>query len=176
MGIALILASHSFLLAVGWNQLLIQTLRRYSVGERIRIDGPRGHQVKLGTPRLGGLLIVVPVVLITVALNICNLMGRTVIGHSILSPPGDEAALARHLARLIADAGLRHRMGAASRRLAEAHSLERVAAQYERLCREVAAAPPPSFPPAWMRRGGWLWGVLASGSRLVRGLKGRNTY
>ena len=84
-------------------------------------------------------------------------------------------SLKTHLARLVADASLRHRMGAASRRLAKRHNLERVAAQYERLHRQVAATPPPSFPPAWMRRGGWLWGVLAAGMHTVRGLGGRIT-
>ncbi len=95
--------------------------------------------------------------------------------NGFLSPPGDEAALALHLARLVADASLRYRMGAASRRLAERHSLEQVAAQYERLYRQVAAAPPPPFPPAWMRRGGWLWGMLAASMHTVRGLGGRIT-
>lgn len=69
--------------------------------------------------------------------------------------------------------GLRQRMGVASCRLAEAHSLERIAAQYERLYRQVSTAPPPSFPPAWMRRGGRLWGTLAASMHLVRGLGGR---
>jgi len=62
-------------------------------------------------------------------------------------------SLKTHLARLVADASLRRCMGAASRRLAEAHSLERIAAQYERLYEQVTAAPLPSFPPAWMRCG-----------------------
>ncbi len=93
--------------------------------------------------------------------------------NGFLAPAGDEAALAQHLARLVADDSLRRRMGAASRRLAERHSLERVAAQYERLYRQVTAAPPPSFPPAWMRRGGWLWGMLATGLHSVRGPGGR---
>jgi len=88
MGFALILASISFALAVGWGPLLIRILRHYDIGKRIRIDGPRGHQTKLGTPTMGGLMIVVPVVLITVALNIYNLMGRNVIGRSILVPLG----------------------------------------------------------------------------------------
>jgi len=85
---ALILASISFLLAVGWGPLLIRILRHYGIGKRIRIDGPRGHQTKFGTPTMGGLMVVVPVVLITLALNIYNLMGRTVIGRSILVPLG----------------------------------------------------------------------------------------
>jgi len=37
---------------------------------------------------MGGLMIVVPVLLITLALNIYNLLGRTVIGRSILVPLG----------------------------------------------------------------------------------------
>jgi hypothetical protein len=79
-------------------------------------------------------------------------------------------SLKTHLARRVADASLRRRMGATSRRLAKRHSLERIAAQYGRLYRQVAAAPPPSFPPAWMRRGGWLWGALAGGTHILRGL------
>jgi phospho-N-acetylmuramoyl-pentapeptide-transferase len=86
MDFALILASISFLLAVVWGPLLIRILRHYGIGKRIRIDGPRSHQTKLGTPTMGGLMIVVPVLLITVALNIYNLLGQTVIGYSILVP------------------------------------------------------------------------------------------
>ncbi len=85
---ALILASISFLLAVVWGPLLIRILRHYRIGKRIRINGPSGHRTKLGTPTMGGLMIVVPVVLITLALNIYNLLGRTVIGLSILVPLG----------------------------------------------------------------------------------------
>ena len=88
MDFALILASISFLLAVVWGPLLIRILRHYKIGKRIRIDGPRGHQTKLGTPTMGGLMIVVPVVLTTLALNIYNLLGQTVVGLSILVPLG----------------------------------------------------------------------------------------
>jgi phospho-N-acetylmuramoyl-pentapeptide-transferase len=88
MDLALILASVSFLLTVGWGPLLIRLLKQYGIGKRIRIDGPRSHQTKLGTPTMGGLLIVVPVLLITLALNVYNLLGQTVIGRSILVPLG----------------------------------------------------------------------------------------
>ncbi|HDD24438.1 MAG TPA: phospho-N-acetylmuramoyl-pentapeptide-transferase [Chloroflexi bacterium] len=88
MDFALILASISFLLAVVWGPLLIRILRHYRIGKRIRIDGPRGHQTKLGTPTMGGLMIVVPIVLITVALNIYNLLAQTQEGRSILVPLG----------------------------------------------------------------------------------------
>jgi phospho-N-acetylmuramoyl-pentapeptide-transferase len=85
---ALILASVSFLLAVVWGPLLIRILRHYRIGKSIRIDGPSDHRSKMGTPTMGGLMIVVPVLLITVVLNIYNLLGRTVIGRSILVPLG----------------------------------------------------------------------------------------
>jgi phospho-N-acetylmuramoyl-pentapeptide-transferase len=85
---ALILASISFLLAVVWGPLLIRILRHYRIGKRIRIDCPDDHVSKMGTPTMGGLMIVVPVILITVVLNIYNLLGRTVIGRSILVPLG----------------------------------------------------------------------------------------
>ncbi len=88
MDFALILASISFLLAVVWGPLLIRILRHYRIGKRIRINGPSSHQIKQGTPTMGGLMIVVPVLLITVALNIYNLLGQTVIGRSILVPLG----------------------------------------------------------------------------------------
>ena len=88
MEFALILASISFVLAVVWGPLLIRILRRYGIGKRIRIDGPRSHRTKLGTPTMGGLMIVVPVALITVVLNAYALVGQTVIGRSILVPLG----------------------------------------------------------------------------------------
>lgn len=67
---------------------MIRILRHYRIGKRIRIDCPDEHESKMGTPTMGGLMIVVPVVLITVVLNIYNLVGRTVIGRSILVPLG----------------------------------------------------------------------------------------
>jgi phospho-N-acetylmuramoyl-pentapeptide-transferase len=88
MDFALILASISFLLAVVWGPLLIRILHHYKMGKRIRIDGPRSHMTKQGTPTMGGLMVVVPVLLITVALNIYNVVGQTQEGLSILVPLG----------------------------------------------------------------------------------------
>lgn len=86
MAYALTLGTVAFLLAVIWGNPLLALLRKYSIGKQIRIDGPSSHQVKMGTPTMGGLMIIVPVVLITVTLNIANLFGRTLIGRSILVP------------------------------------------------------------------------------------------
>jgi phospho-N-acetylmuramoyl-pentapeptide-transferase len=85
---ALILASISFLMVVFWGGPYISLLKRWRVGKRIRIDGPSGHQIKMGTPTMGGVLITIPVILITLALNIYNLIGNTVLGRSILVPLG----------------------------------------------------------------------------------------
>ena len=88
MGFALILASISFLMVVFWGWPYISLLRHWHIGKRIRIDGPDGHFTKMGTPTMGGILITVPVLLITLALNVYNLIGQTVIGRSILVPLG----------------------------------------------------------------------------------------
>ncbi len=88
MSFALILASISFLMVVFWGGPYISLLKRWRVGKRIRIDGPSGHQTKMGTPTMGGTLITIPVILITLALNVYNLIGNTVLGRSILVPLG----------------------------------------------------------------------------------------
>ncbi len=84
----LTLGTISFFLAVIWGPLLIRLLKAYSLGKQIRIEEPTRHQVKTGTPTMGGIMILVPVLIITVALNIANLLGNTLIGRSILVPMG----------------------------------------------------------------------------------------
>ena len=88
MGFALILASISFLMVVFWGRPFLSLLRRWKIGKRIRIDGPDEHFTKMGTPTMGGVLITIPVLLITLALNVYNLLGQTVIGRSIMVPLG----------------------------------------------------------------------------------------
>jgi phospho-N-acetylmuramoyl-pentapeptide-transferase len=82
---ALTIGGITFVLSVIWGGPFIEVLRRLRIGKQIRIDGPQTHQVKLGTPTMGGLMIVVPVLLITAGLNVVNLF-RTVIGRSVLVP------------------------------------------------------------------------------------------
>lgn len=95
MEYALSLASLSFLLAVIWGQPLIRLLRRWRMGKLIRIDGPTSHQEKMGTPVMGGLMVIIPVLLITIALNVANLLNPDpIIGRSILVPMGVMAGFA----------------------------------------------------------------------------------
>jgi phospho-N-acetylmuramoyl-pentapeptide-transferase len=88
MSAALFLGGLSFLLAVVWGAPLIRFLKARRIGKQIRIEGPATHQVKAGTPTMGGLMILVPVVLITAALNVANLIGLNEIGQQILVPMG----------------------------------------------------------------------------------------
>jgi phospho-N-acetylmuramoyl-pentapeptide-transferase len=82
---ALTLGGIAFVLTVIWGGPFVEVLKRLRIGKQIRIDGPQTHLTKLGTPTMGGLLIVVPAVVITATLNVVNLY-RTVIGPSVLVP------------------------------------------------------------------------------------------
>lgn len=91
MAYSLALGSISFLLAVIWGSPLINALKRLKIGQQIRVEGPSTHQVKAGTPTMGGLLIMIPVLLITGVLNLTTLFSFNVgqlIGRSILVPMG----------------------------------------------------------------------------------------
>ncbi|NUQ37093.1 MAG: phospho-N-acetylmuramoyl-pentapeptide-transferase [Caldilineales bacterium] len=86
MSYPLTLGTLAFFLAVIWGPPLIRWLKRAQLGKRIRLEGPQSHQVKAGTPTMGGLLIILPVVLITIGLNLANLLGLNLIGESVLVP------------------------------------------------------------------------------------------
>lgn len=84
MAYALSLGTISFLFAVLWGKPLISFLRRKGIGKQIRIEQPGSHQLKTGTPTMGGILFVVPVLVIIGFLNIVNLLGMDAIGQSTL--------------------------------------------------------------------------------------------
>ena len=84
MAYALSLGTISFLFAVLWGRPLIRFLQHKGVGKQIRIEQPGHHQLKTGTPTMGGVLFVVPVLVIIGLLNIVNLLGMDAIGQSTL--------------------------------------------------------------------------------------------
>ncbi len=86
MAYSLTLGTVTFLLAVIWGGPLINLLKRLKIGKEIRIDGPTTHQIKMGTPTMGGLMIVIPVFVITGVLNIANFLTPNLIGRSVLVP------------------------------------------------------------------------------------------
>jgi phospho-N-acetylmuramoyl-pentapeptide-transferase len=84
MPFALGLATISFLLTVIWGRPLIDLLKRKHIGKQIRIEGPNSHQVKTGTPTMGGIMILVPVFIITLVLNLANFLSGVQWGKTIL--------------------------------------------------------------------------------------------
>lgn len=81
MAYSLVTATLAFLTAVIVGEPIIAFLKAKRVGKAIRIDGPTTHLVKTGTPTMGGLIIGLSVVIITL---FSNLQGRL----SILLPFG----------------------------------------------------------------------------------------
>lgn len=88
MSYSLALGTISFLLAVIWGRPFINLLKQLGIGKRIRIEQPTTHQVKTGTPTMGGLMMLIPVLVITSVLNVANVLGFNLIGQSILVPMG----------------------------------------------------------------------------------------
>ena len=85
---ALSLSIIAFLFTVIWGQPVLNLLRRWGLGKKIRVDEPGAHQIKMGTPTMGGWLFISGVVIITVTLNIINLIQRNTEGQSVLLPLG----------------------------------------------------------------------------------------
>src|SRR6266498_6097525 len=76
----------SFIMTVIWGTPLLRVLRHFRIGKLIRVDEPGHHNVKMGTPTMGGVLFILPVLLLTGMLNAATLIGFTVIGRSVLVP------------------------------------------------------------------------------------------
>ena len=86
--LALTVGAVAFVLGVIWGGPLVEILRRLKAGKHIRPELGEAHQKKAGTPTMGGILIVLPVIVITVALNVVSIIhSRSAItGPSVLLP------------------------------------------------------------------------------------------
>lgn len=84
--VSLVLAGVSFVMTVIWGGPLIRILRRLEVGDSIRLEAPERHITKVGTPTMGGVMFIMPVVLVTILLNAVPLIGLSGVGRSILIP------------------------------------------------------------------------------------------
>jgi phospho-N-acetylmuramoyl-pentapeptide-transferase len=83
---AVALAGFSFMLTVIWGSPLIRVLRYLKIGKSIRVEGPERHFTKLGTPTMGGVMFILPVILITTLMNGGSLIGVTFLGRSVILP------------------------------------------------------------------------------------------
>jgi phospho-N-acetylmuramoyl-pentapeptide-transferase len=88
MAFALTVGGMTFLLAVIWGSPLVEIMRRLKLGKQIRIEGPQTHMSKMGTPAMGGILIVVWVVVISIVVNIVQLLQNLEIAESVVIPVG----------------------------------------------------------------------------------------
>lgn len=85
--LALTVGGVTFLLGVIWGGPFIEILRRLDVGKQIReeIQDMQGH--KVGTPTMGGIMILIPAIAISLSLNIANIV-QSGQGASIFLPLG----------------------------------------------------------------------------------------
>lgn len=86
--VVLVLAGITFILTVIWGNPLIRILRWLKVGDSIRLEMPNRHVSKIGTPTMGGVMFIVPVILVTGLMNAVTLLGLKPAGRSILLPLG----------------------------------------------------------------------------------------
>jgi phospho-N-acetylmuramoyl-pentapeptide-transferase len=87
MAVALALGVGTCLVALPFGSFLLRFLKARGIGEQIRIDGPVSHRLKIGTPTMGGIAIVVPVAVMTALFNLVD-------HESILLPLGTTLAYA----------------------------------------------------------------------------------
>jgi phospho-N-acetylmuramoyl-pentapeptide-transferase len=88
IALSLSLAGLAFIMTAIWGGPLLRVLRHYKIGKIIRVEEPDSHRVKMGTPTMGGIMFILPVLLFSGLLNAVGLIGITtnVVGPSVLLP------------------------------------------------------------------------------------------
>lgn len=88
IALSLSLAGLAFIMTAIWGGPLLRILRHYKIGKIIRVEEPGSHGVKMGTPTMGGVMFILPVLLLSGLLNAVALIGVTTsgVGRSILLP------------------------------------------------------------------------------------------
>lgn len=84
--LAISLAGLSFMLTVIWGGPLLRILRHYKIGKQIRVEEPGNHFTKMGTPTMGGVMVILPVAMLTILLNAVSLVGLNIFGRSLMVP------------------------------------------------------------------------------------------
>src|SRR5688500_1472035 len=69
MAVSLALAGLAFVVTLIIGRPIVTFLRMRKAAKQVRIDGPETHFVKTGTPTMGGVMVAVSVVLITLIFN-----------------------------------------------------------------------------------------------------------
>jgi len=84
--VAIAISGLSFMMTVIWGDPLIRLLKTWRIGKIIREDGPDQHTVKTGTPTMGGLMILIPITLLTLLFNAVSILGFNFLGRAVLLP------------------------------------------------------------------------------------------
>jgi phospho-N-acetylmuramoyl-pentapeptide-transferase len=84
--LAVSLAGLSFMMTVIWGGPLLRVLRHFKIGKLIRVEEPGMHMVKMGTPTMGGVMIILPVLMLTILMNAAALIGFKLSGKSVFVP------------------------------------------------------------------------------------------
>jgi phospho-N-acetylmuramoyl-pentapeptide-transferase len=90
IALSLSLAGLAFIMTAIWGGPLLRILRHFKVGKIIRIEQPDSHRVKMGTPTMGGVMFILPVLLLSGLLNAVALIGISTggVGRSVILPMG----------------------------------------------------------------------------------------
>ncbi|MFY9176455.1 MAG: phospho-N-acetylmuramoyl-pentapeptide-transferase [Caldicoprobacterales bacterium] len=59
----------SFVLTLALGVAIIPMLKKLKMGQNIRDDGPKSHYSKAGTPTMGGIMFIIPIVLVSLGLS-----------------------------------------------------------------------------------------------------------
>ncbi len=73
MGTMFYTAILSFILALGIGYVSIPMLTRLKFGQRVRSDGPKTHIKKTGTPTMGGVIFIIPLIVVSIIFTAGNL-------------------------------------------------------------------------------------------------------
>lgn len=88
IALSLSLAGLAFIMTAIWGGPLLRILRHFKIGKIIRVEEPGSHGIKMGTPTMGGVMFILPVLLLSGLLNAVALISVTTsgVGSSILLP------------------------------------------------------------------------------------------
>ncbi|HVB64005.1 MAG TPA: phospho-N-acetylmuramoyl-pentapeptide-transferase [Nitrolancea sp.] len=94
LAVSLAISSLAFIATVLIGRPYIQWLKKRNIGKQIRVDGPEGHMVKLGTPTMGGVMFTGVAVVFTLVFNLAGRLSMllplsVLIGSAILGGVDD---------------------------------------------------------------------------------------
>jgi phospho-N-acetylmuramoyl-pentapeptide-transferase len=98
LAVSMALSSLAFVFVLLVGRPYIDFLRRNKVGKQIRIEEPEGHSTKTGTPTMGGMMITIPVIILTLVFNLSGRLSMllplgVLIGTAILGAVDDRMNL-----------------------------------------------------------------------------------